>query len=98
MAQKNVEFSKKALRQLETYDELGWNLPVCMAKTPLSISGDSKQVGLVKDFTLEIQEIRPSMGAGFLVALTKGIMVMPGLNKTPRALEMKLDENGNLID
>lgn len=95
---KNVEFSKKALRQLETYDELGWNLPVCMAKTPLSISGDSKQVGLVKDFTLEIQEIRPSMGAGFLVALTKGIMVMPGLNKTPRALEMKLDENGNLID
>lgn len=95
---KNVDFSKKALRQLEVYEKLGWNLPVCMAKTPLSISGDSKQVGLVKDFTLEIQEIRPSMGAGFLVALTKGIMVMPGLNKTPRALEMKLDDKGNLID
>ncbi|AUD62233.1 formate--tetrahydrofolate ligase [Tenericutes bacterium MO-XQ] len=94
----DVEFSDKALKQLETYEALGWNLPVCMAKTPLSISGDSKKVGLVKDFTLEIKEIRPSMGAGFLVALTKGIMVMPGLNKTPRALEMKLDDEGNLID
>lgn len=94
----NVEFSKKALRQLESYEKLGWNFPVCMAKTPLSISGDSKLVGLVKDFTLDIQEIRPSLGAGFLVALTKGIMVMPGLNKTPRALEMKLDDEGNLID
>lgn len=95
---KDVQFSKKALRQLDTYESLGWNLPVCMAKTPLSISGDSKLVGLVNDFTLDIQEIRPSMGAGFLVALTKGIMVMPGLNKIPRAIEMKLDEHGNLID
>ena len=95
---KDVDFSDKALKQLETYETLGWNLPVCMAKTPLSISGDSNKVGLVKDFTLEIKEIRPSMGAGFLVALTKGIMVMPGLNKTPRALEMKLDDEGNLID
>lgn len=95
---KNVEFSERALRQLAQYEELGWNLPVCMAKTPLSISGSSKLVGLPKNFTLEINNIRPSMGAGFLVALTKGIMTMPGLNKTPRALEMKLDQEGNLID
>ncbi len=95
---KDVEFSDKALRQLKKYEELGWNLPVCMAKTPLSISGNSKLVGLPKNFTLEINNIRPSMGAGFLVALTKGIMTMPGLNKTPRALDMKLDHEGNLID
>lgn len=95
---KDVSFSDRALRQLDKYEKLGWNLPICMAKTPLSISGSSKLVGLPKDFTLEINNIKPSMGAGFLVALTKGIMTMPGLNKTPRALEMKLDENGNLID
>ncbi len=95
---KAVEFSDKALKQLERYETLGWNLPVCIAKTPLSITGNPKIVGLPKEFNLEINDIRPSLGAGFLVALTKGIMVMPGLNKIPRALEMKLDQDGNLID
>jgi len=94
---KDVHFTKKATAQLEAYKELGWNLPVCMAKTPLSLTGDPKIKGLPTDFTLTIQEIRPSLGAGFLVALTKGIMVMPGLNKTPRALEMEIDSEGNLI-
>ena len=94
----SVEFSKKALAQLVSYQNLGWNLPVCMAKTPLSLTGDPKIVGLPEPFTLSIQEIRPSLGAGFLVALTKGIMVMPGLNKTPRALSMFIDSDGNLID
>lgn len=95
---KEVIFSKKAIRQLEEYEKLGWNLPVCMAKTPLSLTGDPKIHGLPDAFVLNIQEIRPSLGAGFLVALTKGIMVMPGLNKTPRALEMRIDEEGNLLD
>ena len=93
-----VVFSKKALRQLEQYEALGWNLPICMAKTPLSLTGDSNIKGLPEPFTLNISDIRPSLGAGFLVALTKGIMVMPGLNKTPRALDMKIDEEGNLLD
>ncbi len=95
---KEVVFTKKATEQLANYQELGWNLPVCMAKTPLSLTGDPKIKGLPIDFTLTIQAIRPSLGAGFLVALTKGIMVMPGLNKTPRALEMVIDSEGNLID
>ncbi|MBN2299631.1 MAG: formate--tetrahydrofolate ligase [Acholeplasmataceae bacterium] len=95
---KEVVFTKRATAQLETYKELGWQLPVCMAKTPLSLTGDPKIKGLPVDFTLTIQEIRPSLGAGFLVALTKGIMVMPGLNKTPRALEMVIDSEGNLLD
>ena len=95
---KDVVFTKKAREQLEHYIELGWNLPVCMAKTPLSLTGDPKIKGLPTDFTLTIQEIRPSLGAGFLVALTKGIMVMPGLNKTPRAISMVVDDEGNLID
>lgn len=93
-----VIFSKKALRQLEQYQAFGWNLPVCMAKTPLSLTGDPKIQGIPEPFTLNIQEIRPSLGAGFLVALTKGIMVMPGLNKTPRALSMFIDKDGKIID
>jgi formate--tetrahydrofolate ligase len=93
---KEVVFGKHALRQLEDYAELGWNLPVCMAKTPLSLTGDSSIKGLPKDFTLEIKRINPSLGAGFLVALTKGIMVMPGLNKTPRALRFYIDDNGEI--
>lgn len=95
---KEVSFSKKALKQLETYEKLGWNLPVCMAKTPLSLTGDPAIHGLPEEFTLSIQEIRPSLGAGFLVALTKGIMTMPGLNKTPRAISMSVDQDGNLLD
>jgi formate--tetrahydrofolate ligase len=95
---KEVIFSKKALNQLEKYEQLGWNLPVCMAKTPLSLTGDPSVQGLPESFTLNIQEIRPSLGAGFLVALTKGIMVMPGLNKIPRALTMFIDAQGNIID
>lgn len=94
----DVVFSKKALRQLESYEKLGWNLPVCMAKTPLSLTGDASIQGLPEPFTLNISEIRPSLGAGFLVALTKGIMVMPGLNKTPRAIQMRIDKDGNLLD
>ncbi len=93
-----VVFFKKAREQLETYQALGWNMPVCMAKTPLSLSGDASVVGVPKDFVLEITQVKPSMGAGFFVALTKGIMTMPGLNKAPRALDMRVDENGNLIE
>jgi formate--tetrahydrofolate ligase len=98
-AAKEVAFTKKALAQLETYKDLGWNnLPVCMAKTPLSLSGDASLKGVPKDFTLTIQEIRPSLGAGFLVARTKGIMVMPGLNKTPRAMDFRIDKDGKVIE
>ncbi len=94
----SVVFSKKALKQLESYRKFGWDLPICMAKTPLSLTGDPAIKGLPEPFELEISEIRPSLGAGFLVALTKGIMVMPGLNAEPRALSMKVDDEGNLLN
>jgi formate--tetrahydrofolate ligase len=95
---KDVNFSKKALRELETYEALGWNFPVCMAKTPLSMTGDSNIKGVPEPFTLDIRSVRPSLGAGFLVALTKGIMVMPGLNKTPRAMKFRIDDDGNVTE
>jgi formate--tetrahydrofolate ligase len=67
-----------------------------MAKTPMSFSGDPVLKGRPKDFILEINQIRVSRGAGFIVCETKGIMVMPGLNKTPRALRFKLNDQGNI--
>lgn len=87
---KDVVFSKKALDFLETNNNLLNNLPVCIAKTPLSLSGSAKLIGRPKDFILEIDEIRPSLGAGFFVALTKGIYTMPGLNRNPNAYNLEL--------
>ena len=93
---KNVTFSTSALKDIETYQSLGWHLPICMAKTPLSLSGDGSLKGRPESFTIDITKVRPSLGAGFLVAQTKGIMVMPGLNKTPRALRFKLQSDGEV--
>ena len=94
----SVTFSKSALKDIEMYQSLGWHLPICMAKTPLSLSGDATLKGRPEGFTIEISQVRPSLGAGFLVAQTKGIMVMPGLNQTPRALRFKLQTDGNVIE
>jgi formate--tetrahydrofolate ligase len=93
---KDVAFSTSALKDIHTYQSLGWHLPICMAKTPLSLSGDGSLKGRPEGFTIEITKVRPSLGAGFLVAQTKGIMVMPGLNKTPRALRFKLQSDGEI--
>lgn len=88
---KDVSFSSRALRDLDNLSNLIKDKPVCIAKTPHSFSGDAKLVGRPKDFTLEISRITPSLGAGFFVARTKGINVMPGLNQRPRAIQMKYD-------
>lgn len=79
---KNVVYSEVAEQQILEYAKLGWDrLPVCMAKTPLSLSDNPKLLGRPKDFTLTIREFKPSIGAGFLVALTGEVMTMPGLPK-----------------
>ena len=79
---KTVVYADKAERQLEKYAARGWeHLAVCMAKTPLSITDDPKVFGRPKDFTITIREFKPSVGAGFLVALTGEVMTMPGLPK-----------------
>lgn len=95
---KNVSFTKAVLKDIASFNKLGWHLPICMAKTPLSLSGDATLKGRPEGFTIEISKIRPSLGAGFLVAQTKGIMVMPGLNENPRALRFKLQSNGEVIE
>ncbi len=92
---KDVSFSKPALNQLRQFKRLGWDtLQVCMAKTQMSLSDDPKLYGRPKDFTITIRELRPSIGAGFIVALTGEMMTMPGLPKEPAAMQMDIDEQG----
>ena len=85
-----VEFSPLSLEQIETYTKLGYDkTPVCMAKTPLSLTDDAKVQGAPKGFTMHIKEVNLSAGANFIVALTGNIMTMPGLPKVPAAVKME---------
>ena len=79
---KDVVYSDKAMAQIDSYIRFGWDkLAICMAKTPLSLTDNPKIIGCPKDFTITIREFKPSIGAGFLVALTGEVMTMPGLPK-----------------
>jgi formate--tetrahydrofolate ligase len=92
---KAVDFTSKALKQVKDFELYGWsNLPICMAKTQYSLSDQPELLGRPKNFTLTIRELKPSIGAGFLVCLTGDIMTMPGLPKKPAALSMNVDEKG----
>lgn len=94
----DVEFSSKAKKQLEEFEKLGWsNLPVCMAKTQYSLSDNPALVGKPSGFTVTVREFKPSIGAGFIVALTGEVMTMPGLPKKPAALNMDVDDKGNAV-
>ena len=85
-----MEYTDVALEQLEKYEKLGYkDLPVCIAKTPLSFTDNAKVLNAPDDFTITIREVRLSAGAGFLVALTGSIMTMPGLPKVPAAVKMQ---------
>lgn len=95
---KDVEFSPKAKKQLLDFDRFGWsNLAICMAKSQYSLSDDPTKLGRPTDFTVTVREFKPSIGAGFIVALTGEVMTMPGLPKKPAALNMDVDENGKAL-
>ena len=84
-----VEFTTSARNQIKAINDNGWsNLPICMAKTQYSLSDNPKLLGRPSNFTVTIREIKPSIGAGFLVALSGDIMTMPGLPKVPAANNM----------
>lgn len=91
----SVEFTSSARKQIEQFNGFGWDkLPICMAKTQYSLSDDPSLLGRPKGFKITIRELKPSIGAGFIVALTGDVMTMPGLPKKPAALGMDIDENG----
>ena len=87
---KDVVYSDNALSQIDEYVRLGFDkTPICIAKTPLSLTDNPKILGRPEGFTITIREIRLSAGAGFLVALTGAVMTMPGLPKVPAAVKME---------
>ena len=84
-----VEFTTNAKNQMATLKKLGFdNLPICIAKTQYSLSDNPKLLARPKDFVVTIRELKPSIGAGFVVALAGDIMTMPGLPKEPAANRM----------
>ena len=93
-----VEFTKKAKNKIKKYNEQGLaDLPICVAKTQYSLSDQASLLGRPTGFTVKINDIIPSAGAGFLVAISGDIMRMPGLPKKPAAVNMDIDEDGKII-
>ena len=95
---KDVEYSVKARKQIKRYAELGWDkVPVCIAKTHLSLSHDPKLKGRPTDFTVHVREVRAAVGAGFLYPLLGEMTTMPGLPSSPAGGRVDIDENGNVV-
>ena len=93
----DVSFTVAAKRQLDRAVDLGGGeLPICMAKTHLSLSDDEKLVGRPRDFGMTVREVRLAAGAGFLVPLTGEILTMPGLPRAPHANEIDLGPDGTI--
>ena len=89
-----VEFTTQAKNQMAALKRNGWdNLPICIAKTQYSLSDNPKLLARPSGFTITIRELKPSIGAGFIVALSGDIMTMPGLPKEPAANKMDVVNN-----
>ncbi len=95
---KDVEYSDIAQKKIKAYTEYGWdNLPICMAKTHLSLSHDPNLKGRPKDFILPVRDIRASIGAGFLYPICGEMKTMPGLPTHPVGEGIDIDEKGNIV-
>ena len=93
-----VEYSAQASKQLTTYEAAGFGtLPVCIAKTHLSISSDPALKGAPTGWTLPVREVRASVGAGFVYPICGEMRTMPGLSASPAAARIDLDERGEIV-
>jgi len=93
-----VSYAPLAARQLDTYERAGFgHLPVCIAKTHLSISSDPALKGAPTGWTLPVREVRASAGAGFVYPICGDMRTMPGLSGNPAAAHIDLDENGEIV-
>lgn len=94
----DVSYTAVADRQLAMYESNGFGrLPVCIAKTHLSISADPTLRGAPTGHTLAVREVRASVGAGFIYPICGEMRTMPGLGKRPAASIIDLDEHGDII-
>jgi formate--tetrahydrofolate ligase len=90
-----VEYDRKASASIKQIEKLGFgNLPVCVAKTPISLSDQADLKGVPKDFTITVNEVRLAAGAGLVVMLCGSIMTMPGLPRVSAAELMQVDSEG----
>jgi formate--tetrahydrofolate ligase len=93
-----VEYTPAASKQLQTYEKNGFGeLPVCIAKTHLSISGDASLKGAPTGHTLTVREARASVGAGFVYPICGAMSTMPGLSKEPAASRIDFDDDGEIV-
>ena len=92
----DVAYTPAARRTLRQYESNGWgHMPICMAKTHLSLSHNRSLRGLPENYTFRVSDVRVSRGAGFVYPIAGNIMTMPGLPGSPR--ELDVDANGNTL-
>ena len=93
-----VSYTAQADQQLATYEAAGFgSLPVCIAKTHLSLSSDASLKGAPTGWTLPVREVRASVGAGFVYPICGDMRTMPGLGTDPAALRIDIDERGEIV-
>jgi methylenetetrahydrofolate dehydrogenase (NADP+)/methenyltetrahydrofolate cyclohydrolase/formyltetrahydrofolate synthetase/formate--tetrahydrofolate ligase len=93
-----VKYEPQAEKQIASYDRAGLShLPICMAKTHLSLSHDPTLKGVPTGFTVPVREVRAAAGAGFLYPLLGAMRTMPGLPSRPAFMDIDLDENGQVV-
>jgi formate--tetrahydrofolate ligase len=93
-----VDYSPEASRQLDNYERNGFgSLPVCIAKTHLSISSDPSLLGAPTGWRLPVREVRASVGAGFVYPICGDMRTMPGLGRNPAAARIDIDADGEIV-
>ena len=93
----DVEFTPEARADIENLTETGLDdVPVCLSKTPGSLSDDPDEAGVPFGWELTVRELYPSAGAGFVVALTGDVLTMPGLPAEPAATDIEVDDDGTV--
>lgn len=93
-----VDFSEAAARDLARLESMGFgHLPVCIAKTQYSFSDDPSALGAPDSFRITVREVRLNSGSGFVVALTRSIITMPGLPQRPAAIGMDIRDDGTIV-
>lgn len=94
-----VDYDRAAARQLATYEANGYGrLPVCIAKTHLSLSSDPSLTGAPTGWRLPVREVRASVGAGFIYPICGDMRTMPGLGASPAAHRVDVDRDGNIVN
>ena len=94
----DVRYDGLAERQIDEFERHGWGrLPICMAKTPLSIGQDPTEKGVPQNHRVRVREVRASVGAGFIYPLLGSMRTMPGLGLTPAFRDVDLDPDGRVV-